>query len=280
MLNTSISILSRKELKLSDLVPVGDVSQFNAVLSEACQNLGACPFLLSIEDTTHTAALKLNKIYDLRAVRWSDVRKVAEAIEALAQSDKAFTGPALITQLNERWSISKAKDTEGYNRLALVDVNHAVRKNISECGGGYCMRSAALGHWLELFLKSDQGQKHLEHLAQNVKKLIWSQGETNCSSQDHIILKQLPYALTMYQHKERLQNVYDSFEHKQTALSRCADEVYFLIKNTKSFGIGRGYGVDAVQLVANLAGLEIVAQGKLFKRKGYQTTHHNIYSLI
>lgn len=276
MLNTSISILSRNELKLSDLVPVGDISQFNTLLSEACQKLGACPFLLSIEDTTHTAALKLNKIYDLNAVKWSDVRSVAEAVEAYTLK----TQPKLVTALHERWGTSKGQDTFGYTTFSLTDERGAVNNRILEVGGGYCMRSAGLGHWLELFLKSDQGEKHREHLAQNVKKLIWSQAEANSSSQENIILKQFPYALTMYQHKERLQSVYDSIEHKQTALSRCADEVYFLIKNTKSFGIGRGYGVDAVQLVASLAGLEIVAKGKLYPRKGYQTTHHNVYSLI
>lgn len=276
MLNTSISILSRNELNLSDLVSVGDITQFNALLSEACQKLGACPFLLSIEDTTHTAALKLNKIYNLNAVKWSDVRSVAEAIEAYTLK----TQPTIKTVLHERWGTSKGRDTEGYTTFSLTDEYNVIDKRILEVGGGYCMRSAGLAHWLELFLKSDQGKKHVEHLAENVKKLIWSQAESNISSQDHIILKQLPYALTMYQFKERLQCVYDSIEHKQTALSRCADEVYFLIKNTKSFGIGRGYGVDAVQLVASLAGLDIVAQGKKFPRKGYQTTHHNIYSLI
>lgn len=276
MLNTSVSILSRNELNLSDLVPVGDIAQFNAVLSEACQKLGACPFLLSIEDTTHTAALKLNKIYDLRDVKWSEVRRVAEAVECYTLK----TQPTIKTVLHERWGTSKGQDTFGYTTFSLTDECNVIDKRILEVGGGYCMRSAGLAQWLELFLKSDQGQKHVEHLAENVKKLIWSQAESNISSQDHIILKQLPYALTMYQFKERLQCVYDSIEHKQTALSRCADEVYFLIKNTKSFGIGRGYGVDAVQLVANLAGLDIEAKGRLYPRKGYQTTHHNIYTLI
>ena len=50
-----------------------------------------------------------------------------------------------------KWSISKAQDTYGYNRLTLTDPVTGTRH--VTCGGGYCMTSAVLASWANEHLR-------------------------------------------------------------------------------------------------------------------------------
>lgn len=52
-----------------------------------------------------------------------------------------------LRHLSLTWSISKARDSYGYNRLTLRDA-HTGSKHVT-CGGGYCMTSAVLAMWAD-----------------------------------------------------------------------------------------------------------------------------------
>lgn len=51
------------------------------------------------------------------------------------------------TYLDVTWSISKARDTYGYNRVTVRDIETG--KRFVECGGGFDMLGSALGQWLQ-----------------------------------------------------------------------------------------------------------------------------------
>ena len=51
------------------------------------------------------------------------------------------------TYLDVTWSISRAQDTYGYNRVTVRDVETG--KRFVECGGGFDMLGSALGQWLQ-----------------------------------------------------------------------------------------------------------------------------------
>jgi hypothetical protein len=52
------------------------------------------------------------------------------------------------TYLDVTWSVSKARDTYGYNRVTVRDVETG--KRFVECGGGFDMLGSALGQWLQV----------------------------------------------------------------------------------------------------------------------------------
>lgn len=51
------------------------------------------------------------------------------------------------TYLELKWSISRAQDTYGYNRVTLTDTNTG--KRFVACGGGYDMTGTVFADWLE-----------------------------------------------------------------------------------------------------------------------------------
>ena len=51
------------------------------------------------------------------------------------------------TYLDVSWSISRAQDTYGYNRVTVRDIETS--KRFVECGGGFDMLGSALGQWLQ-----------------------------------------------------------------------------------------------------------------------------------
>lgn len=71
----------------------------------------------------------------------------------LQDAHNAMKGKRLLaevqqTYLDVTWSISRAADTYGYNRVTVRDVETG--KRFVECGGGYDMLGSALGQWLQV----------------------------------------------------------------------------------------------------------------------------------
>lgn len=64
-----------------------------------------------------------------------------------AMKIKRLLGEVQQTYLDVTWSISRAQDTYGYNRVTVRDVETG--KRFVECGGGFDMLGAALGQWLQ-----------------------------------------------------------------------------------------------------------------------------------
>jgi len=84
----------------------------------------------SFKDTTHL----LNESLTL-----ADVHKQAKVKRLLSEVAETY--------LDASWSISKAKDTYGYNRVQVQDAETG--KRFSACGGGYDMLGSAFGEWLQ-----------------------------------------------------------------------------------------------------------------------------------
>lgn len=55
------------------------------------------------------------------------------------------------TYLDVTWSISKARNTYGYNRVTVRDVETG--KKFIECGGGFDMLGASLGQWMQVTMQ-------------------------------------------------------------------------------------------------------------------------------
>jgi hypothetical protein len=83
-----------------------------------------------------------------------------------------------LRSLSVKWSISKAQDTYGYNRLTLTD-NHTGSRHV-QCGGGYCMTSAALADWANAHLQDRLDTITPEQAAKLYglwhKSEVWSSG--------------------------------------------------------------------------------------------------------
>jgi hypothetical protein len=59
-----------------------------------------------------------------------------------------------IFSLSLLWSISRARDSDGWNRVRIVDDEKGT-KYPSNCGGGYDMVGTALGAWIAVALKPE-----------------------------------------------------------------------------------------------------------------------------
>lgn len=63
-----------------------------------------------------------------------------------------------IKELEFKWSISRARDTEGYNICSLWIHSDGGREKVSStCGGGYDMRGGCFGNWIAQYKPFKQG---------------------------------------------------------------------------------------------------------------------------
>jgi hypothetical protein len=69
---------------------------------------------------------------------------LAKPLELKRAQQLAAVSP---TYLSVTWSISRAQDTYGYNRVQVQDTETG--KRFAACGGGYDMLGSALGQWLQ-----------------------------------------------------------------------------------------------------------------------------------
>ena len=79
-----------------------------------------------------------------------------------------------IHHLSIKWTISRARDSYGYNIVTILD--SATGKKFKECGGGYDMTGTAFGNWL-----SDTFQTELMELKERAY-YICSKNSVNTSN--------------------------------------------------------------------------------------------------
>lgn len=97
----------------------------------------------------------------------------------------------MIKQLTVKHSISRAKDSYGYNRVTLTDTSTG--KKYSAVGGGYDMAGTVFGEWLQ-----DNCQAELLAIAH---KAYYTYDSKTLSYNDNPCQIKL-YGMTAYTHKE------------------------------------------------------------------------------
>lgn len=116
--------------------------------------------------------------------------------------------------LRTNWTVSKARDSYGYNICSLYDVNKGGKVS-STCGGGYDMRGTVLGSWITREFKEELLQwpkeKVEDHYGLFIREgKVWCNGACGESSMLNI-MNTLGYDYKTFPVKKKWDNIFYQF---------------------------------------------------------------------